>query len=213
MSNWASDLEPLFEKYGKRKHPLEYQNRYQLLAMVLMAAQDSDSKINRMAPEFFSAFPSLEALKDHSPEDLYPLTKSVRGFRKKSDWLVRIAKILGEDSRIPLTIAELSKLPGIGRKSANVIIRESGAKAEGIMVDLHVVRVAPRLGVADGKPDKIEKELMEAMPPEKWNDTGMVLSYHGREICRPKPLCSQCIVRQVCNYYQNVVRKEPTLMA
>ena len=85
-------------------------------------------------------------LKEHAPEDLYPLVSSIRGFRKKSKWIVDAAKIIGDDSKIPTTLQELSKLPGIGRKTANVIIRESGDKAEGIMVDLHVVRVAPRLG-------------------------------------------------------------------
>jgi endonuclease-3 len=211
MKNPAEDLEPLFEKYSKRKHPLDYSNRYQLLVMVVLSAQDSDSKINKVSPDFFKAFPSVEELKMHTPEDLHPLVKSVRGFRKKSAWLIQIAQALGEDIKIPLTIAELTKLPGIGRKSANVIIRESGAKAEGIIVDLHVVRVAPRLGVADGKPDKIEKLLMEAIPQEKWNDTGMVLSYHGREICRPRPLCEQCIVNSVCNYYKEVVKGELAL--
>ena len=211
MRNRAEDIEPLFEKYGKRKHPLDYSNRYQLLVMVVLSAQDSDNKINKVSPDFFKAFPTVEELKKHTPEDLYPLTKSVRGFRKKSAWLVQIAQAIGEDSRIPLTIAELTKLPGIGRKSANVIIRESGAKAEGIIVDLHVVRVAPRLGVADGKPDKIEKQLMEAIPQEKWNDIGMVLSYHGREICRPRPLCEQCIVKSVCDYYKKVVKDEHAL--
>ena len=211
MKSRAEDLQPLFEKYGKRKHPLDYSNRYQLLVMVVLSAQDSDNKINKVSHDFFKAFPSVEELKNHTPEDLYPLTKSVRGFRKKSAWLVQIAQAIGEDSRIPLTIAELTKLPGIGRKSANVIIRESGGKAEGIIVDLHVVRVAPRLGVADGKPDKIEKQLMEVMPQEKWNDTGMILSFHGREICRPRPLCEQCIVKSVCVYYKTVVKSEPAL--
>jgi endonuclease-3 len=107
MNNRAEDLEPLFEKYGKRKHPLDYSNRYQLLAMVVLSAQDSDNKINKVSPDFFKAFPSVEELKKHTPEDLHPLLKSVRGFRKKSAWLVQIAQTIGEDSKIPLTIAEL----------------------------------------------------------------------------------------------------------
>jgi endonuclease-3 len=89
-----------------------------------------------------------------------------------------------------------------------VIIRESGDKAEGIAVDLHVVRVAPRLGIVDSmKPDNIEKELMEALPQDIWNDAGMALSFHGREICRPKPKCEECIVRDVCDYYRNIVKR------
>lgn len=207
MRNWENDLEPLLEKYGKTKHPLEYKNRYQLMIMIILSAQTTDNLINKLAPEFFKAFPSMYDLKLHEPEDLYPFIKSVRGFRKKAKWIVDIAKAVGSDEAIPHTMNELTKLPGFGRKSSNVLIRESGDTAEGVMVDLHVARVAPRLGVATSeKPDKIEKEIMEAMPREKWNDTGMALSYHGRETCRPKPECGKCIVNSVCEYYRTVVQ-------
>lgn len=206
MNNWSEKLQPLFQKYGDRKHPLNYENPYQFLVMIILAAQTTDNLINKIAPEFFRVYPSVSDLKNSTPEDLHPLLKSVIGFRKKSEWLVKLAKEIGEDNRIPSTIGELTKLPGVGRKTANSLIREMGAKAEGIMVDLHVVRVAPRLGIVTGEnPDKIEKQLMEALPYEKWNDTGMVLSYHGREICRPKPKCEECIVRSVCNYYKTLV--------
>lgn len=209
MNNWAEKLEPLFEKYGSRKHPLNYENPYQFLVMIILAAQTTDNLINKIAPEFFRIYPSVPDLKRSSPEDLYPLLKSVMGFRKKAVWLVEIARQLGDDSKIPSSIEELTKLPGVGRKTANSLIREMGGKAEGIMVDLHVVRVAPRLGVAEGEiPDKIEKQLMTALPREKWNDTGMVLSYHGREICRPKPKCEECIVNSVCKYYKTVDKEE-----
>jgi endonuclease III len=207
MKNWASDLEPLIQKYGKRKHPLNYQNRYQLIVVVILSAQSTDNLINKISPAFFEAYPSIAELKKSNPEDLYPLLSSVRGFRKKSQWLTDISKIVADDSRIPTTMSELTKLPGIGRKSASVIIRESGDTAEGIIVDLHVVRVAPRLGVVtDNRPDKIEKQLMEAIPQKNWNEIGMALSFHGREICRPTPKCEECIVNQVCNYYNTVVK-------
>jgi endonuclease-3 len=207
MKNWAQDLEPLIKIYGKRKHPLEYNNKYQLIIMVILAAQASDSLINKIAPDFFKAYPSFSTLKSSNVDDLYPLLSSVRGFRKKAKWIVDIAKSIGDDSAIPSTLGDLSKLPGIGRKSSNVIIRESGDKAEGVMVDLHVVRVVPRLGITDTeKPDKIEKSLMELFPIEKWNDIGMTLSFHGREICRPKPKCEECVVREICNFYKTVVK-------
>lgn len=206
MNNWPHDLEPLIKKYGGQKHPLNYENRYQLVVAVILAAQASDNLINKISPALFKAYPSFAALRNAEPEDLHPFTSSVRGFRKKAQWIVKIAQIVGDDSGIPSDMQKLSKLPGIGRKSANVIIRESGDKAEGIVVDLHVVRVAPRLGVVDtDKPDKIEKELMEVMPQDTWNDIGMALSFHGREICRPTPKCDECIVNQVCNYYKTVV--------
>ncbi|HLN20719.1 MAG TPA: endonuclease III [Bacteroidales bacterium] len=210
MNDWGKALEPLFKEYGNRSHPLHYHNRYQLLVMVILAAQTTDNLVNKVAPEFFKAYPSIESLQSSQPEDLFPLLSSVRGFRKKAKWIIDIAHAVQTDEGIPATMAELSALTGVGRKSANVIIRESGGPAEGIMVDLHVVRVAPRLGIATSdKPVKIEKELMSALPREKWNDAGMVLSYHGREICRPKPECARCIVNSVCDYYRNLPRSSP----
>jgi endonuclease III len=206
MNNWEKNLEPLIKKYGKRKIPLDYHNRYQLVVMVLLAAQSSDNQINKVTIPFFESYPSLSDLKKCTPEDLYPFLKSVRGFRKKSSWLVDLAKTIEDDSKIPTTLKELTKLPGVGRKTANVIIRESGAEAEGIVVDLHVVRVAPRLGVVNNnKPEKIERQLMEVIPQDKWNEIGMTLSFHGREICRPKPKCEECVVSSVCNYYKTSV--------
>jgi endonuclease III len=204
MNKWEEHLEPLIKKYEKRKHPLNYANRYQLTVMVILSAQDSDKHINELSPSFFKTFPSIMELKIALPEDLYPLISSVRNFNNKSKWLIKMAQIIGDNSKIPTTIDELTKLPGVGRKSANVIIRESGGKAEGVIVDLHVLRVAPRLGVAIGdRPEKIERQLMEVMPQEKWNEIGMALSFLGREICRPtNPKCDQCILNSVCNYYK-----------
>ncbi len=207
MNKWAEHLEPLMQKFGKRKHPLDYNNRYQLLVMVILSAQDSDKHINELSDAFFKRFPSIAELKTALPEDLFPLIGTVRNFGNKSKWLIKLALTIGDDSKIPTTLDELTKLPGIGRKSANVIIRESGGKAEGIIVDLHVLRVAPRLGVATGdKPEKIEKQLMEVMPQDKWNEIGMAISFLGREICRPTPKCDQCLMNSVCNYYQTVVK-------
>jgi endonuclease III len=101
---------------------------------------------------------------------------------------------------------ELTALPGIGRKSANVIMRESGVKAEGIIVDLHVVRVAPRLGIATGTdPKKIEKQIMDVLDPKDWGEAGMAISFLGRETCRPKnPKHSECVMKDVCAYYKSL---------
>ena len=207
MSDWSQKLEPLLEKYGKQKHPLDYNNRYQLIVMVILAAQASDNQINKISPKLFEAYPSISDLKNSNPEDLYPLLSSIRGYRKKAKWIVDIAKVIGDDSNIPTTIGELTKLSGVGRKTANTVIRESGDNAEGIIVDLHVLRVAPRLGIATGtNSEKIEKQLMDALPKDKWNEIGMAFSFHGREICRPKPICDQCIVNQACNYYQTLIK-------
>jgi endonuclease III len=204
-TNWAEHIEPLLQAFGKRKHPLDYKNRYQLLVMVILSAQDSDKHINELAKEFFKNYPSMNQLAKASAEDLQHHLSSVTNFANKSKWIAELAKIVGDDNKIPTTMAELIKLPGIGRKSANVIIRESGNEAEGIIVDLHVIRVAPRLGIAVGdKPEKIEKQLMEIIPKNRWNETGMAISFLGREICRPSnPKCNECIMNKVCKYYNS----------
>lgn len=208
--NWIEYLDPLMKLYGTRKHPLEYKNRYQLVVMVVLSAQDSDRHINELADGFFELYPSIKNLAGAAPADLKKSINSVRNFENKTKWLLAMAKSVGDDEKIPTTLSELVKLPGIGRKSANVIIRESGGTAEGIIVDLHVVRVAPRIGIATGdKPEKIEKQLMEVVPKERWNEIGMAMSFLGREICRPtNPKCDICVMNIVCKYYNGSLKKK-----
>jgi endonuclease III len=200
--NYLPRLQLLFKKYGKKKHPLEYANTYQLVVMVVLSAQTTDAFVNKAAHDLFKQFPSMKHLAAASPEELYPFIKSLRGFRKKADWLVQIAQGLGNEKTIPLSIEELTKLPGIGRKSANVIIREAGGTPQGIIVDLHVQRVVPRLGItAEKTPEKIERALMELIPKKYWNAAGMSFSYLGRVLCRPtKPNCPECLMNSVCEY-------------
>jgi endonuclease-3 len=200
--NWAEAIQPLIKKYKGKKHPLEYGNIYQLVVMVVLSAQDSDRHINQIAPKFFRAFPDMQSLSKATPELLYSFIGDVRNFANKTKWLLEMAQKIKKDSNIPLTLDELTALPGIGRKSANVILREADAKAEGVIVDLHVVRVAPRLGIASGTdPKKIEKQIMEVLPQKSW-DAGMAMSFLGREICRPQPKCDICFMNTVCEYYK-----------
>lgn len=201
-TNWPLVLKPLLDKYKGKKHPLDYKNTYQLMVMVILSAQDSDRHINSLAPTLFKEFPNLKVLANSNVESLVPFISKVRNFGNKANWIIQIAKTLKEDKNIPLTMGGLTALPGIGRKSANVIMRESGIKAEGIIVDLHVVRVAPRLGIATGTdPKKIEAQLMEAMPENTWGEVGMAISFLGRETCRPtNPIHDECVVRQYCEY-------------
>jgi endonuclease-3 len=206
MTDWSEAIKPLLKKYKGWKHPLEHKNTYQLLVAVILAAQDSDKHINQVAPAFFEKFPTLKSLSRAGVEDVLPHLLKVRNSRNKTNWLVNIARELKNDKNIPLDLESLVALPGIGRKSANVILRECGIKPQGIMVDLHTVRVAPRLGmVKTTDPRKIEEELMKMLPIKQW-DVGMALSFHGREVCRPKPLCEICIMNKVCEYYRAVVR-------
>jgi endonuclease-3 len=202
--DWQKEIQPLLKKYKGKKHPLEYNNMYELLVMVVLSAQDSDAHINKIAPDFFKAFPDMKALSKADDNALYPLIGKVRNFGNKTKWLLGIAAQIKEDKNIPQTLEELTALPGIGRKSANVIMRESGLKAEGIIVDLHVVRVAPRLGIATGTdPKKIEKQMMDVLDPKVWGEVGMAISFLGRETCRPtNPKHADCVMKTVCAYYK-----------
>lgn len=203
-TNWATAFKPLIAKYKGKKHPLDYKNTYQLLVMVVLSAQDSDKHINTLAPDLFKAFPNMKSLAKATEKTLLPFIGKVRNFGNKTKWLLQLAQTIKTDKNIPLTLEELTALPGIGRKSANVIIREAGAAAEGIIVDLHVVRVAPRIGVASGTdPKKIEKQLMEALPEKTWGDIGMAISFLGREICRPShPQHHDCVMSKHCAYFK-----------
>ena len=202
--NWQSDIQPLITKYKGKKFPLDYHNTYELVIMVILAAQDSDAHINKVAPDLFKAFPDMKALSSATRESLFTLLSKVRNFANKTKWLMGLAQQLGEDNNIPMTMEKLTALPGIGRKSANVIMRESGAKAEGIIVDLHVVRVAPRIGIAEGEdPKKIEKQMMEVIDQKDWGEAGMAISFLGRETCRPtNPKHDDCVMKSVCVYYK-----------
>lgn len=202
--NWQKEFQPLIKKYEGKKHPLDYHNTYQLVVMVILSAQDSDRNINKIAPGLFNAFPDMQSLAKANAEMLYPYVSKVRNFGNKTKWLLEIGTTLKDDKNIPKTMEDLTALPGIGRKSANVIMRETGVPAEGIIVDLHVVRVAPRIGISNGTdPKKIEKQLMDALDPKDWGEVGMAISFLGREICRPtNPKCIECVMKNVCAYYK-----------
>lgn len=208
--NWAKALQPLIKKYKNQPHPLEYKNLYQLLVMVVLSAQDSDKHVNAVVPPYFKKYKDLKALAKATYEDVAPLLGKVRNFRNKINWLLAIAQLVKTDKNIPLTMEKLVELPGIGRKSANVIMKGAGVKAEGIIVDLHVVRVAPRIGIATGTdPKKIEQQIMEVIPQKDWGEIGMALSFLGRETCRPThPEHHECIVREHCAYYHTTNGKK-----
>lgn len=207
-TNWKKEILPLIKKYKGKKHPLDYNNFYELIVMVVLAAQDSDRHINKLAPDFFAAFPDMKALAKADAEAVYEKISKVRNFRNKTKWLLGIASAIKDNKNIPTTLDALTEMSGIGRKSANVILREMGQPAEGIMVDLHVVRVAPRLGIAKGTdPKKLEKQMMEVLDPKDWGEAGMAISFLGRETCRPKnPKCNECVLSKVCEYYATEVK-------
>lgn len=202
-SNWETKLKPILKKYKGKKHPLDYQNIYQLLVMVILSAQDSDANINNISPALFEKYPTLKSLSETDLETFMPFVTKVRNHSTKAQWILEIAKTIKNDKDITLTMKELTSLKGIGRKSANVILRESNKPAEGIIADLHVIRVAPRIGIIKESKDgnKVEKDLMQVLPKNIWSEIGMAISFLGRETCRPKPKCPECLLKDICCYY------------
>lgn len=204
--DWKSKLQPILQKYKDQKHPLDYKNTYQLLVMVLLSAQDSDANINKIAPTFFEVFPNIESLSISNVDAIIPYISKVRNFGNKANWLLEIAQKVKTDAAIPMKLNDLINLKGIGRKSANVILHESKKPAEGIIADLHVIRVAPRIGIIPETQDgiKAEKLLMTKLPKSIWNDIGMAISFLGRETCRPKPKCYECLISEECLYFETI---------
>ncbi|MEO8148545.1 MAG: endonuclease III [Bacteroidia bacterium] len=211
-TDWNVAFKPLIAKYGNKHHPLHYKNIYQLLVMVVLSAQSTDNLINDMAPALFKKYKSMDALSKAKKEELLPFINKVRGALKKADWLMRIAQQVKKDKNIPLTMEGLVELPGLGRKSANVIMREAHVKAEGVIVDLHVLRVASRLGIAKGDDAKdIEKQIMAEVDEKNWGEVGMAMSFLGREICRPTdPKHGECVMNEVCDYFKKLHKVKKT---
>lgn len=205
--DWETKLKPILKKYKGKKHPLNYQNTYQLLIMVILSAQDSDANINAISPLLFEKYPNLNNLSKIDFEDLIPYISKVRNHTTKAKWIVEIAKTIKHDKNIPLTMSELTALKGVGRKSANVILRETHKPTEGIIADLHVIRVAPRIGIIKESKDgnKVEKDLMQILPKNIWSEIGMAISFLGRETCRPNPKCPECLLTDICLYYKTEI--------
>lgn len=175
------------------------------MIMVILSAQDSDANINKIVPTLFKMYPNIESLAVSNTEALMPQITKVRNFGTKANWIIEIAKIIQNDKNIPLSMDQLTALKGIGRKSANVIMREENKTAEGIIADLHIIRVAPRIGIITEAKDgnKVEKQLMQVLPKNIWEEIGMAISFLGREICRPtNPKCESCPINQFCHYNQ-----------
>lgn len=201
---WNAALRPLLKRYRGRKHPLAYQNAYQLIVMIVLSARSSDAIVNNQAPALFAAYPDFKALSRATPEALYPLIKGP-GYRHKAEYIIGIAKDVVVTGSIPEDIEGLTQWKGFGRKSANVYMSQMGLKAEGIIVDLHTLRVAPRLGIAaSDDPKKMEQELMERIDRKNWHHAGMALTFLGRETCRPTdPHCGECLMNAVCDFYKS----------
>lgn len=181
---------------------LQYQKDYELLFAVRLAAQCTDERVNQITPALFARFPTLEAFAAAESEDVEPYVRSCGFFRAKARDIVLCARKLVAEygGRVPDTMEALTSLPGVGRKTANLILGDVYHKPA-VVVDTHCIRLSNRMGLVDGLKDpvKIETALRKILPPEESSDFCHRLVLHGRAVCTArKPLCSTCCVRHVC---------------
>ena len=194
------------------KTELLYDTPYQLLVAVILSAQCTDKRVNLTTPLIFETYPDIESLSKATINDLFPLVKSISYPNNKTNHLIGMAKMVMKDfgGKIPMTVNELMKLPGVGRKTANVITSVVDNQPN-MAVDTHVFRVANRIGlVTNAKtPLEVEKQLVKNLPEDLIHVAHHWLILHGRYICVSRnPKCHICGLRPVCKYYQKVV--EPT---
>ncbi len=192
----------LYKHYGELKCPLRHSNPFQLLAAVMLSAQCRDDRVNEATVELFRRFPTPEKMAEADVEEVAKLIQTLGLFRNKSRNLVECARILMRDFKgeVPHIMEELTTLPGIGRKSANVILGNAFG-IPGFPVDTHVNRVLNRLGLSGGsaEPEKIERHVQPLIAPEKWSNYSHMIIQYGRDICHArKPDCENCILRSLC---------------
>lgn len=195
---------------------LHFTNPFELLVATILSAQSTDQRVNLVTPTLFARFPTAESMAQATPEELEPLIHATGFFRAKSRSLIGMARMLLAEhgAKVPAEMDALTKLPGVGRKTANVVLGHA-LGVPGFPVDRHVLRVSNRIGLAEGDDAvKVEAQLTAQLPPERWTRGSDALILHGRRICRPVPLCSQCEVQPWCLYYRTVVsqadREVPT---
>lgn len=189
---------------------LHFSTPFELLVATILSAQSTDALVNTVTPALFKRYPNARALAKATSETLEPQIHSTGFFRAKSKSLIGMAQALvaRHDGEVPKTMEQLVELPGVGRKTANVVLGHA-LGVPGLPVDRHVLRVANRIGIAESDdPIVVEQQLCDALPPERWTRTSDTLILHGRRICRPKPLCEQCFVIDDCDYYRLVVSRE-----
>ena len=177
----------------------------------ILSAQSTDRRVNLVTPALFKRYPDARALARATAAALEPQIHSTGFFRAKSKALVAMAQALVREhgGQVPASLDALVALPGVGRKTANVVLGHA-LGVPGLPVDRHVLRVANRIGIAESdKPETVEQQLCAALPPARWTRASDTLILHGRRICRPKPACDQCAVQDDCNYYRASVAPRP----
>ena len=181
---------------------LDYRNAFELAVATILSAQCTDKRVNMVTPALFARFPSAAALAAADQHEVEELIKSAGFFRNKAKSVIGMAKALvaQHGGEVPRTMDELVALPGVGRKTANVILGNAFGLNEGVVVDTHVARLSARLGLTrETDPVKIERALMPLFPRSSWALLSHLLIWHGRRVCNAKkPRCAECVLRRIC---------------
>lgn len=197
--------ERLDRRYGPVECFLDHENPFRLVISVLLSAQTTDAQVNKVTPELFRRWPTPEAMAGATPTEIAEVIKSLGFYKTKAKHCVEAAQMIVSDygGHVPADMKELVKLPGVGRKTANIVLNVSFGIVEGIAVDTHVNRIAHRLKLSpkthEKEPLKTEQDLLKILPKEYWRNVNHQWIKFGREICDArKPLCSECPLSDIC---------------
>ena len=192
----------LIAHYPEAHCALDFKSPFQLLIATILSAQCTDKRVNMVTPALFKRYRTAAALAAAKPEELEELIKSTGFFRNKTKSLLGMSDAIAErhGGKVPDTMDELVKLPGVGRKTANVVLGNAYDKNEGVVVDTHVGRVSKRLGLTrQTDPVKVEQDLMKLFPNDRWTMLSHLLIEHGRRICEARrPKCESCFLSDIC---------------
>jgi len=202
MEEHVEILKKLREKYPEPKTVLKHDGVFQLLVVTILSAQTTDKQVNKISPGLFEEYPTAKEMAKAGMEELQQLVKSTGFYRRKAGHIKKASQMIVEEygGRVPDSMEDLVKLPGVARKTANIVLWNGYGKALGVAVDTHVKRLSFRLDWTKEKnPKKIEKDLMQLLPEEWWGPVNPLLVFHGRNTCTARsPSCKRCIIREYC---------------
>jgi endonuclease-3 len=205
---------PIRKRHSDAHCELEHRNPFELIVATVLSAQSTDVMVNKITPELFRRWPGPSELAKAPPAEVEVALSKIGMFRQKTKNIVGLSKLLVDKhgGQVPRTLAELVELPGVGRKTANVVLGVAFGKPEGVVVDTHVQRISQRLGLTKHtEPIEIEQDLMQLFDRKLWDPLSHTLIFHGRRICTArKPACAGCPVQELCPsafHAENVGRK------
>ena len=198
-------VEALKQAYPNPRCALEYEKDYELMIAVRLSAQCTDARVNLVTPALFAHFPTLDAFADADVSEVEEFVRTCGFFRQKAHDIVAACRMLRDEygGRVPNSMDALLRLPGVGRKTANLLLGDLYAVPGSVVCDTHCIRICGKLGLSEGKePEKVERQLRAILPPEESSDFCHRIILHGRAVCTArKPQCEKCTLRMFCKSF------------